>query len=116
MSSVTRKILIAHVGEIALGRTKHFRFGHAQGIAFNDGATIKAYVNRCTHMGGPVELANKGDAKIFRCRWHLAEFDPCTGHAIQGEAPAGSMLTPIKVFVEGENIYGELELHADPWE
>lgn len=108
-----RKLPIAHVGEIPIGRTKSFRFGVGNGIAFNDGGTIKAYVNRCTHMGGPVEL----DAKhgVFRCRWHASDFDPKTGKAIEGEAPKGTRLKPIEIVMEGDELMGILELPDDPF-
>jgi len=108
-----RKLLIARVGEIPEGRTKSFRFGIANGIAFNDHGTIKAYVNRCTHMGGPVELLK--DRPRFRCRWHQAEFDPVTGQAIEGEAPKGTSLTPIELVVEDGQIFGVLQLPEDPF-
>ncbi len=110
---LTRKVPIARIGEIPVGRTKAFRYGVANGIAFNDHGTIKAYVNRCTHMGGPVELIESRD--IFRCRWHQAEFNPHTGEAVEGQAPQGTFLQPIKVESEGENIVGVLELPDDPF-
>ncbi|MDP3793370.1 MAG: Rieske (2Fe-2S) protein, partial [Candidatus Uhrbacteria bacterium] len=103
-----RKLFIAKRGEIPEGRTKSFRFGIANGIAFNDRGTIKAYINRCTHMGGPVELMKSGQR--FRCRWHQAEFDPVTGLAIEGEAPKGTSLTPIELLVEDDQIFGVLSL------
>jgi nitrite reductase/ring-hydroxylating ferredoxin subunit len=109
--SITRKLPVAKVGEIPSGRTKAFRFGHANGIAFNDDGTVKAYVNGCTHMGGPVDLvAGKG---VLRCRWHAAEFNPRTGDAIEGEAPKGTRLKPIELVVEGDQIFGVLELSDD---
>lgn len=105
---ITRKLPVAKVGEIPPGRTKAFRFGHANGIAFNDGGTIKAYVNTCTHMGGPVELVS--GKNVLRCRWHQAEFNPHTGDAIEGEAPKGTRLKPIELVIEGDQISGVLEL------
>lgn len=99
-----RKILVAKKDEVAVGRTKAFRFGPHAAIAFNDQGVLKAYVNRCTHMGGPVELKDKKGELIFRCRWHEAEFSPCTGAAIEGEAPQGTRLTPIEL-TEEEGVY-----------
>ena len=119
-----RKILIARVGEISEGRTKLFRFGIANGIAFNDAGEVKAYVNRCTHMGGRVELIDKSKGKsqsskveeiVFRCRWHQAEFDPRSGEAIQGEAPKGTRLEPIELVIEDHQIFGLLKLPEDPF-
>lgn len=111
--SVTRKIFIADEGQIPVGRTHVFRFGVSNGLAMNDGGVVKAYVNRCTHMGGPVELIpGKG---VLRCKWHQAEFNPATGEAIEGEAPKGTRLTAIQTVVEEGKIYGILELPEDPF-
>jgi nitrite reductase/ring-hydroxylating ferredoxin subunit len=108
-----RKILIAKLGEIPVGRTKSFRYGIKNGIAYNDHGTIKAYVNVCTHMGGPVELVD--GKQIFRCRWHQAEFDPKTGAAVEGQAPKNTFLQPIELVIEGDNIFGVLTFPEDPF-
>jgi nitrite reductase/ring-hydroxylating ferredoxin subunit len=113
---MTRKLPVARLGEIAIGRTKAFRFGIAEGIAYNDGGTLKAFVNKCTHMGGPVELKTVQGESVFRCRWHEAEFNPANGEAVQGQAPAGSMLTPIPLIIEGDQIVAMLELPPDPFD
>ncbi|MBP6945114.1 Rieske (2Fe-2S) protein [Patescibacteria group bacterium] len=114
--AITRKLPVARVGEILPGHTKTFQFGLAQGIAYNDGGTIKAFVNKCTHMGGPVELKQAGGVPRFRCRWHEAEFDPATGKVLHGQAPAGSMLTPISLTIEGDQLFATLELPPDPFD
>ncbi len=113
--AITRKLPVARVGEVTAGRTKSFSFGHLQGIAYHDGTALKAYVNKCTHMGGPVELKTIKGVPTFRCRWHEADFNPATGEAIQGQAPMGTMLTPIKLVVEGEQVFAMLELPDDPF-
>ena len=108
-----RKILVATNGEVPVGRTKSFRFGPHAAIAFNDQGVLKAYVNRCTHMGGPVELKEKKGCLTLRCRWHEAEFSPCTGEAIEGEAPQGTRLTPIELTQEGESLYATFRASED---
>jgi nitrite reductase/ring-hydroxylating ferredoxin subunit len=110
-----RRVPVAQIGEIPPGRTKTFRYGTANGIAFNKEGTVVAYVNRCTHMGGPVELKEKQGTPVFRCRWHEAEFNPTTGQAIEGEAPQGTKLTPIELTIEGDTIFAVLELADDPF-
>jgi nitrite reductase/ring-hydroxylating ferredoxin subunit len=108
---IVRRIPIAKVGEIVPGSTKAFSFGPAtKGIAYNREGVLRAYVNRCTHMGGPVELCTSGS---FKCRWHGAEFDPCTGAAIDGEAPEGTFLKPIEILEENGQLYAVLELPED---
>lgn len=113
---ISRKLPVARVGEITPGQTKSFRFGIAQGIAYNDGGTIKAFVNKCTHMGGPVELEKGKDGPRLRCRWHEAAFDPATGKVLEGQAPAGSLLTPISLTIEDDQIMALLELPPDPFD
>lgn len=112
---ITRKIPVARVGEIAVGSTKSFRFGIGQGIVYNDGGVLKAFVNKCTHMGGPVELKTVEGAPTFRCRWHQADFNPSTGEAIKGQAPAGTMLTSIELITEGDQLFAMLNLPDDPF-
>lgn len=110
---ITRRIPIAKLGEIMHGSTHVFSFGPAtKGIAYNKDGVIRAYVNRCTHMGGPVDLHQ---GQTLRCRWHGADFDPCTGAAIAGEAPAGTFLKPIDVLEENGMLYAVLELPDDPF-
>jgi nitrite reductase/ring-hydroxylating ferredoxin subunit len=105
--AIKRKLPVAKVGEIAESRSKTFRFGLQDGIAYNDGGTIKAYVNFCTHAGGPLELVS---ATRFRCRWHEAEFDPKTGNRLCGEAPEGTRLKPIELVTEGDQIWAWWEV------
>lgn len=110
---ITRKLPICKTGDIPQGGTCAFSYGPAtKGIAYNKEGVIRAYVNRCTHMGGPVELHGTGS---FRCRWHGADFDPCTGAAIDGQAPAGTFLKPIEILEENGMLYAVLELPDDPF-
>lgn len=108
---IVRKVFVAHEGGVQEGRTVSFRYGPSQGIALMRGGILKAYVNRCTHMGGPVEL--KGDK--MTCRWHQADFHPDTGEAIQGQAPQGTRLTPIELVHEEGDIFAMLILPDDPF-
>jgi nitrite reductase/ring-hydroxylating ferredoxin subunit len=102
-----RKIPVAKIGEIPSGKSKSFKYGIQQGIAYNDGGELKAYVNFCSHMGGPTELMPSG---ILRCRWHYAEFDPKTGQRLSGQAPEGTRLKSIELVTEGESIFAMLEI------
>lgn len=104
--AITRKIKVGDVAEIPVGKTKSFRYGVMNGIAFNDNGTIKAFVNACTHMGGTVQLSGS----VFRCCRHFAEFSPSTGERLSGQAPEGTRLTPIDVTIENEEIFATLEL------
>lgn len=114
--AIRRLVPVAREGEVPVGRTKSFRFGMSNGIVYNDAGTLKAYVNRCTHMGGPVRLMD-GDSgpNVFRCQWHMAEFNPKTGEAIEGQAPRGTFLTPVALEQKDGEWFGVLELPDDPF-
>ena len=68
-------------------------------MVYNNG-NFKAFENICTHKKGPSRL--KGGKLV--CQWHGAQFDPLTGKAIKGPAPAGSKLNEIKI----KNVKGKL--------
>jgi nitrite reductase/ring-hydroxylating ferredoxin subunit len=110
---IRRHVFIANVGTIADGKSVSFSYGHGKGIAVNRGGVIKAYVNSCTHMGGPLEIADGGT--VFRCRWHQSYFSAETGEAIEGQAPRGTWLKPIEIVVEGDRLMGVLEFPDDPF-
>jgi len=107
MDVIRRKILISKIESLPAGKSAGFQFGGVKGIAYNDGGMIKAYVNRCTHMGGVV--AQCGDA-MFRCGMHHAEFDARTGARLAGQAPEGSFLKPIDVVIEDGCAFAILEI------
>lgn len=106
-----RKIQVAKAGEIG-ERAVSFHFGPIKGIAFSRNGQCKAYVNRCTHMGGPVDFCREG---TLRCAWHGADFDPDTGAAIQGQAPAGTFLKAVDLVEENGMLFALLELPDDPF-
>lgn len=110
--SFERKILVAKKDEIPVGKTKTFRFGVHQGIAYNDGGTLKAFVNACTHMGGATQLTSSG---TLRCCRHAAEFDPSSGERLSGQAPEGTRLKPIELIIEGDSVFARLEIPSDPF-
>ena len=67
---------------------------------------VRAYVNVCTHLGGPVELKDGS----LQCSWHGACFDPSTGKATKGPAAPGSKLIRLPTRVEDGKVlyvYGE---------
>jgi nitrite reductase/ring-hydroxylating ferredoxin subunit len=105
-----RKIEIGKKDDLRENQPVHFHFGPIKGIAIMRSGECKAYVNRCTHMGGPVDLCLEG---TLRCRWHGAEFDPDDGSAIVGEAPEGSFLKRLDVEEENGILFAVFELSDD---
>ena len=106
----TRKLPVAKEGEIQPGEARTFRFGVQNGIAYNDEGTLKAYVNFCTHAGGPLKLVSP---TVFRCQWHESDFDPKTGVRLCGQAPEGTKLKPIDLVVEAGQVYAILEIRDE---
>jgi nitrite reductase/ring-hydroxylating ferredoxin subunit len=114
---IRKKLPAFRLADLPEGKTVSFRYGISNGIAYNDGGVIKAYVNACTHMGGTVVLTPTGPQRsgsgcegcVFRCVRHHAEFDPKTGARTAGQAPEGSALTPIVLETEGDQVYAILE-------
>lgn len=106
-----KKIEIAKMSKWKDGEMKSFAFATVKGIAIRRGDTIQAFVNRCTHMGGPLEW--KGEK--FECRWHGACFD-AQGLRCGGEAPEGSRLTEIPLEQEGDAVFAIIELPKDPFD
>lgn len=74
---------------------------------------VTSFVNRCTHMGGPVELTPAKDQ--LRCRRHEATFDPQTGVRTGGQAPEGSALDPLETEENEEGIWVIWSLPHDPF-
>jgi nitrite reductase/ring-hydroxylating ferredoxin subunit len=107
-----RKVRVANLSDVKENQPVSFHFGPIKGIAFKRGGVCKAYVNRCTHMGGPVDFCKTG---TLRCGWHGADFDPDTGAAIEGEAPQGSFLKRIELVEENGILFAMMELPEDPF-
>ncbi len=99
------KCFVAKLDELKPGASKVFRYGFQNGIVYNDRGALKAYVNFCTHAGGPLQL----QGATFRCQRHFAEFDPKTGERVSGQAPEGSRLIPISLSVENDEIVAWVE-------
>lgn len=69
---------------------------------------VQAYVNVCTHLGGPLQLAAGG--QVLECQWHQACFEAGTGRAVKGPARLGSRLIRLPVQVRDgwvTYVYGE---------
>jgi nitrite reductase/ring-hydroxylating ferredoxin subunit len=70
-------------------------------------AGYAAYVNRCPHVGTPLDLWPNEflseDGQTLVCATHGALFEPRTGRCTDGPC-AGDALTPLPVRVDGEAI------------
>lgn len=93
------RVFIAKTADVPAGATFDFSYGGDKAILVNFNGQYTAYVNRCTHKGGPVKL----EEAVVRCQWHGAEFDPSTGAVLKG--PAAEPLTQIPVSLVGDGVY-----------
>ena len=93
------------------GHTAKFRLtchGRAvEGFAVNDEGRIFAYVNRCAHVGTPLDLWPNEflaeDGRTIVCATHGALYAPDTGLCTAGPC-AGDRLTALPVRVEGRAV------------
>lgn len=96
--------------DIQAGAGKTFPVAGKKVLVINDGGMIRAYVNFCPHMGGPLVMKDA----FITCRWHGATFDNSTGCGLTAPA-TGSELTPVAVVCEGDDIAVEMEEKPSPW-
>ena len=79
-------------------------------LAVRHGGVVRAYVDVCPHLGGPLELA--ADGRSFKCQWHGACFDARTGRTTCGPARPDARLIRLPTRVEDGQVtyvYGEAD-------
>jgi len=93
------------------GRTAKFRLACAgrtvDGFALNHEGRVHAYVNRCAHVGTPLDLWPNEflaeDGRTIVCATHGALYAPDTGLCTAGPC-AGDRLVPLAVSVDGDTV------------
>lgn len=96
--------------DIPIGSGKTFPVSGKKILVLNDGGTLRAYVDFCPHMGGPLTMKNA----CITCKWHGAKFDNSTGCGLSAPA-TGSELTHVNVILEGDTIAVDFEDTPSPW-
>ena len=99
------------VGDLPPGRTARFRLTCGdralEGFALNHDGRYHAYLNRCAHVGTPLDLWPNEflteDGREIVCATHGALYDPESGLCTAGPC-AGDHLTPLPVRVEGRSV------------
>ena len=99
------------VGDLPPGRTAKFRLTCGdralEGFALNHDGRYHAYLNRCAHVGTPLDLWPNEflteDGREIVCATHGALYDPESGLCTAGPC-AGDHLTPLPVRVEGRSV------------
>jgi nitrite reductase/ring-hydroxylating ferredoxin subunit len=82
-------------------------FGRSVLVLRSEGRA-RAYMNVCTHLGGPLQLAP--DGATLQCQWHQACFNALSGQAICPPARSDSRLIRLPIKVEAGHVtyvYGE---------
>jgi len=97
------------VEELEPGRTLKFRLRcgarDVEGFVVNHAGGYRAWVNRCPHVGTPLDLWPNEfyteDGAALVCSTHGAIFEPLTGHCTGGPC-AGDRLGALPLRREGE--------------
>ena len=98
---MAQEFFITKTSDLKDGELKKFKYKGRDAILVNINGNFKAFIDYCTHAGGPLVMEN---CKL-KCVTHYALFDPETGDAETLPAPEGSSLMEIKLKVEGSNVY-----------
>jgi nitrite reductase/ring-hydroxylating ferredoxin subunit len=96
---------------VPVGTTATFRLAcggrEVAGFVVHHATGYAAYVNRCSHVGTPLDLwpneflSEDGSALV--CATHGATYEPATGFCTGGPC-AGDTLTPLPARVEGDSL------------
>ena len=97
--------------DLAPGHTVKFRLQcggrRVNGFVVNDRGTYHAYLNRCPHVGTPLDLWENEflseDARTIICATHGAVFEPDSGRCISGPC-AGDALTRLPIRRDGDGL------------
>ena len=99
------------IADLAPGTTRKLRVGRGDksvdGFVVHFDGTIYAWVNRCPHVGTPLDLwPNEflsDDGRVVVCATHGAVFEPSTGLCLGGPC-VGDRLTPLTLERDGDRI------------
>ncbi len=99
------------VADLAPGTTKKFGLEcggrRVNGLVVNHDGALHAWVNRCPHVGTPLDLWDNEflseDQRTLVCATHGAVFAPDSGRCLAGPC-AGDALKPLPVRRDGDTI------------
>jgi nitrite reductase/ring-hydroxylating ferredoxin subunit len=80
---------LCRLDDLVAGQPRGFRVGrHSVIVLRTAGGRVCAYLNRCPHLGIPLNWADDdfmdSDGKLLRCATHGALFDPASGQCLLG--------------------------------
>lgn len=94
--------------ELKTGSARGFRLGHHEVIVARPAPdTVAAYLNRCPHLGVPLNWQQDdfmdSDSVFLRCATHGALFEPATGLCVLGPC-RGDSLWPLECAIVDNEI------------
>ena len=106
---MSRAVVVGKVGCIPPGRSKKVYFRDLRIAVFNDGGTLRAVDDACTHSGGSLSEGPCEDG-IVTCPWHGARFRLADGIGLA--PPAYRRLKTYPVSVENGTIAVKIDDEA----
>jgi len=94
------KIPLARLDDIKESEIKEINFFDRSVLLTRVEGVYNAFVNVCTHVGGPLLLAGGG----LRCQWHQAFFDLKSGRRLEGPGPFPLIRLPVRI-EDGQLVY-----------
>src|SRR5207248_9831455 len=99
------------VAEVPPGTTKKFRLEcdgrRVNGLVVNHDGAIHAWLNRCPHVGTPLDLWDNEffseDARTLVCATHGAVFEPDSGRCVAGPC-TGDHLRALPLRIDGDAV------------
>ena len=99
------EVFLADYNDVKEGETKEVDFEGRPAILFRLNGEIHAYINCCTHLGGPMKLKVKPNTAYLDCTWHDSHFDAITGHALREPAPLNSKLIKLPLKIKDGKVF-----------
>jgi nitrite reductase/ring-hydroxylating ferredoxin subunit len=98
---------LAHVADVPADRGLPLRVGTTSIFIHRWADGFVAYVNRCPHIGTPLDLVPgrllSAEGNRFICATHYAEFDPASGLCTKGPCK-GKRLQPVLLSVRDDSL------------
>ena len=91
-----RRVTVAKEGSLAPGRSKRVFAGDRRIAVFNDGGTLRAVDDSCTHSGGSLSEGLCEDG-VVTCPWHGGRFRLSDGRGLGPPAYRRLETYPVRV-------------------
>ena len=100
------EMFLVNDSDVKEGEAKEIDFAGRPVILFRLEGEVHAYINCCTHVGGPMKLKVKPHTAYLDCTWHDSHFDAKTGQCFREPASLDSKLIKLPLQVkEGKVFY-----------